>query len=541
MEKRFLLAFALSFFVLFAWSAITPKSPEKSNINYSQPVEIKRNAVHQRGALDSTPPPQEVSEKSEVEGILTTLDLEKLTVRFSNLGGNLRNAHIKEFDTELPIINIGNVSGYENDVFVLEKETSNSVLYVYEDNDYKISKRFEVSKDDYTIQFEVKIQNKTEISRMDNLNIDGFLIDDGRVDNNVKKKSPTYMRDRALFEYAIYSKEGIYRKNRAFKFSHKERKEVEGKVYWVGFRNRYFCALIKPYFDVNGYFINPINDKKLKIQMQLRGEKIPPGGSTSFSSLIYIGPENLDILKKYDVGFEKIRRYYKFGLFDAIAKLIYSIMQMLHRVIPVWGVCIMFISIIIYFSMYPMTMRSMMSMRKMQAIQPKMAGLKEKHKNNPQKLNKEMMELYKKHKVNPLGGCLPMILQLPVFIGLYQVLWRSVSFKGSKFLWIRDLSAPDRLFIFPFSLPIIGNEFNLLPILMIFVMAFQQRLSAKNMAAKDPQQVSQQKMMMIIMPLMMGFIFYKFASGLTLYFTMFYLFSTFTQWKMSKKQPLEVN
>jgi len=184
--------------------------------------------------------------------------------------------------------------------------------------------------------------------------------------------------------------------------------------------------------------------------------------------------------------------------------------------------------------MYPLTLKGMLSMKRMQSLQPMIVKLKEKHKDSPQKMNKEMMELYKEHKVNPLGGCLPMLLQMPVFIGLYQVLWRSVSFKGAGFLWIKDLSEPDRLFLLPFSLPFLGNEFNVLPLVMVVVMFFQQKLSAKNMVITDPSQAAQQKMMTTIMPIFLGFIFYKFASGLTLYFTMFYFFSTFTQWKMSK-------
>ncbi|HNV23544.1 MAG TPA: YidC/Oxa1 family membrane protein insertase, partial [Candidatus Omnitrophota bacterium] len=148
---------------------------------------------------------------------------------------------------------------------------------------------------------------------------------------------------------------------------------------------------------------------------------------------------------------------------------------------------------------------------------------------------KATMELYKEHKINPLGGCLPMLLQMPIFVGLYQVLWRSVSFKGADFLWIKDLSLPDRIFILPASFPIIGNEINILPILMIFIMFYQQKLTSANMASSDPMQVQQQKMMMFIFPLMLGFLFYRFASGLTLYFTMFYLLSTITQLKISRE------
>ena len=173
-------------------------------------------------------------------------------------------------------------------------------------------------------------------------------------------------------------------------------------------------------------------------------------------------------------------------------------------------------------------------MKRMQAIQPKMAELKEKHKNNPQKLNQEMMEFYKKNNINPLAGCLPMFIQMPIFIGLYQVLWRSVSLKGAKFLWIKDLSEPDRIYVFSQKLPIIGNELNVLPVLMIIVMIIQQRITAKNMVVTDPSQIAQQKMMAYMFPVMLFIFFYKLASGLTLYFTVLYIMMTLAQLQMSK-------
>ena len=390
-----------------------------------------------------------------------------------------------------------------------------------------------MNEGEYTVHSEVNIFNKSSENRLDSVNIYAFSLDNSRMDTT-KRQNPAYFRDRNLFEYVVATPKNILRKNKAYKFSSKERKEKKEKVWWVGFRNRYFCALVKPRFDVTGYFINPVNDKKLTITLEKQDLELPSGGEVSLSSLIYIGPEKLDILKKYKAGFEKIQRYYKFTLFDAIAKIIYGILQLIHKVIPNWGVSIILIGTIVYFSMYPMTLRSMQSMRKMQALQPKMTALRKKYENNPQKLNKEMMELYRKHGGNPMGGCLPMLLQLPVFIGLYQVLWRSVAFKGAHFLWIKDLSEPDRLIILSKSFPIIGNEINLLPIIMMGIMFVQQKMTTQNMATTDPQQVAQQKMMATIMPFLMGFIFYHFASGLTLYFTMFYLFSTFTQWKIRK-------
>ncbi|NCU33368.1 MAG: membrane protein insertase YidC [Candidatus Moranbacteria bacterium] len=208
----------------------------------------------------------------------------------------------------------------------------------------------------------------------------------------------------------------------------------------------------------------------------------------------------------------------------------------IYRIVPNWGLAIIIISVLVYGSMYPLTLRSMMSMKKMQAVQPKIMALKTKYKDNPQKMNKELMQIYKENKINPLGGCIPILFQMPVFIGLYQVLWRDVSFKGANFLWIQDLSRPDRLFELPVSLPIVGNEFNLLPVLMMGIMFVQTKLQAKNMTITDPAQQSQQKIMGMIMPFFLGFIFYNFASGLTLYFTMFYTFSTISQWYISRQK-----
>jgi len=223
-----------------------------------------------------------------------------------------------------------------------------------------------------------------------------------------------------------------------------------------------------------------------------------------------------------------------YGLLNFVSMTIYKTLIFTHKYSKSWGVSILLVSFLIYGLMYPLTMSGMKSMRKMQALQPVMAQLREKHKSNPQKMNQEMMELYKEHRVNPFGGCLPFLLQMPIFIGLYQVLWRSVHFKGAEFLWIKDLSEPDRLITFKTSLPLVGNEFNILPLIMTVIMFFQQKLSAKNMVVTDPAQIAQQKMMATVFPVFLGFIFYKFASGLCLYFVVFYTMSTFTQWKISK-------
>jgi YidC/Oxa1 family membrane protein insertase len=173
----------------------------------------------------------------------------------------------------------------------------------------------------------------------------------------------------------------------------------------------------------------------------------------------------------------------------------------------------------------------MRSMKEMQALQPRIEALRKVYKDNPQKLNKEMMALYKEHKVNPFGGCLPLLLQMPVFFALYQVMMRSIALKGESFLWIKDLAEPDRLFILPFSLPVFGNEVNILPLLMTGLMFLQQKFS---FVPSSGSSADQQKIMMIVMPLMFGLIFYHMPSGLVLYWFFNSLLMSLYQFKMSR-------
>jgi len=144
------------------------------------------------------------------------------------------------------------------------------------------------------------------------------------------------------------------------------------------------------------------------------------------------------------------------------------------------------------------------------------------------------MDIYRREKINPFGGCLPLFLQMPFFTALYQVLWRAQYLQGQGFLWIKDLTQPDRLIILPFQLPLFGNEINILPILTGCLMFMQQKISSKNMVVTDEQQVMQQKMMMYILPLMMMYMFYRFTSSWAIYFVTYYTLSTITQMRVSQ-------
>ena len=165
--------------------------------------------------------------------------------------------------------------------------------------------------------------------------------------------------------------------------------------------------------------------------------------------------------------------------------------------------------------MFPLGRKQALAAQKMQELQPHLKEIQEKYKDDKEQLTKETFALYKKHGVNPMGGCLPALIQLPIFVGLWQALNTSVPLRHATFLWIRDLAAPDMLFQFPFEVPFLGDWFNLLPFLVVALMLVQTKLFSP--PATTPEAEQQQKMMKYMM-VFMGVMFYKVPSGLGIYF-----------------------
>ena len=220
--------------------------------------------------------------------------------------------------------------------------------------------------------------------------------------------------------------------------------------------------------------------------------------------MLYAGPKEQKTLEKLNNGLEYIINY---GFFSIIARPLFWVLIFFHGFLGNYGWSIILLTIVTRLPFIPLLNKGQKSMRKLQALQPKMTEIREKYKKDPQKMQQEMSELYKKHKVNPVGGCLPMLLQIPVFFALYKVLLVSIELRGAPFiLWITDLSAPDALFghIAGFSL---GGP---LPYLMGITMVLQQKMTPSTM---DPKQAK----LMMLMPIIFTFMFLNFASGLVLY------------------------
>ncbi|MDP8265324.1 MAG: membrane protein insertase YidC [Candidatus Aceula meridiana] len=528
MEKRTIVAIIISLLILIGYQKVFVK-PQVNVLKDMQVVE--EEGVTESPAKKIQPAEEKIAFplSSAVKKETRIFENDALVAEFSNIGGSLKSVTMKQYDETLPVQDIFGLSGYEQQPFVLKSSSNNKIIYSYTDESYEIKKIYDLSRQDYQIGLDVQVKNISGMSKVKSIKINALTIE-----TTEAAKDKSLGRERGLYEYAVDLDGATTRKSNAFKFSLKNEEQKSGKVSWCSFRNRYFCTIVKPDFITKDYQSVFGGENRLSLLFETQNATIPAGASTSFQALAYIGPQNIKTMAAYGEGFEDVVAFSRFKILDFISKGIIKILNFVYKIVPNWGFAIIIVSILVYGAMYPLTLKGMMSMKKMQSLQPEIAKVREKHKSNPQKMNQEIMEMYKKDGVNPFGGCFPFLLQMPVFIGLYQALWRSVMFKGAGFLWIKDLSAPDRLFIFPFTLPVIGNELNILPLFMMVIMFFQQKFSSKNMVATDPNQIMQQKMMAIVFPLMLGFIFYKFASGLTLYFTMFYTFSMLSQWKMSK-------
>ncbi len=279
---------------------------------------------------------------------------------------------------------------------------------------------------------------------------------------------------------------------------------VSGDVKWVGVKTKYFLAAVIP-IETEEAVSHAFRATENAIGIAL---EVPLSGAGSKEFMVYAGPLDHGRLKELGYGLDKAVDF-GWSWISPLSRLIFRFMLLVHKAIPNYGVVIILLSALTKLLFWPLTQKSFKSMREMQKIQPAMAELKEKHKNDPQKLNKAMMELYKERGVNPVGGCFPMLLQMPVFIALFNVLRTTIELRGAPFmLWIRDLSAPDVVAHMPFSLPFIGNTLSLLPILMGVAMFVQQK-----MQSTDPKQAA----LTYMMPILFTFLFFRFPSGLVLY------------------------
>ncbi|MGH7428158.1 MAG: membrane protein insertase YidC, partial [Candidatus Methylomirabilaceae bacterium] len=275
----------------------------------------------------------------------------------------------------------------------------------------------------------------------------------------------------------------------------------------IALHDQYFAAALLPDGGPAVAIVRKDAGGQPLIALAAPAQTLRPGAEATERFTLYAGPKALDRLKASGPHLDSI---VDLGWFDFLARPALELLQFLYRFTGNYGLAIILVTLLQKIVFHPLTIKSLRSMQAMQALQPKIAAVQERYKNNPQRKQQEMMDLYKKHGVNPMGGCLPMVLQIPIFIALYNALSNSVEMWRARFLWIKDLSQPDALF----TIDVWGLKdypFNLLSLLMGVTMFVQQKMAP---ATGDPRQA---KLMLYLMPTMFTFMFWTFPSGLVLY------------------------
>ena len=289
---------------------------------------------------------------------------------------------------------------------------------------------------------------------------------------------------------------------------------------WLAARSAYFVIAMKPETEepVQGFFQG--DDNRFRFGLAVPRFELAPSEAHVDRFKVYIGPNQMSSLGAAWESLPSVLRFFEsVDFMDRFSKLLLRVLNWFYaHTIPNYGVAIILLTLVVRLILYPLTLKSMRSMKKMQLLAPEMEELKKKYGDDQQEMNKRLMEMYRERGVNPLGGCFPILLQMPVLIALWRMIWSAFELRGASFLWIADLSEPDRLFHMPFMthLPIFGQAleyFNILPILGGVAMIVQQKV----MPTSGPAQNSQQKTMMTLMPILMTVLFYKWAAGLNLY------------------------
>jgi len=524
MEKRLLVAVVLSIVVMLFYQSILGK--------VSPPVEPASQAqfIQNEDVVEKEPVPKEqqmVEVAPPLDSISKSLVTDRYNIDISNIGGSIQNIAIK--DGKMPGINLVENAIYQAGIFSMEGkgvlkglslqafEIDDNAGSVYiETNNLRIEKHINFLKESYALDASVRITNHSTSAQF----LDFELTTAANISNQEIYES-RYIGADVLYQGGKIKRiaKGNFKKDNKL-----YRKDIE----WLALKNKYYSIIAKPDFVPSGVFTKRVNEGPV-VGFIIDDERIAPGETRTYNFLLYIGPTELKALEKVDTSFGKALN---FGIFTNICLVLLSILRFFYRIFHNYGVAILLLTTCVSIILFPLSFKSLKSMRKLQELQPHIEKVRLEHKNNPHKLNKEIMELYRRYKVNPMGGCLPLFLQMPIFIALYQTLMRSVELKGAAFLWIKDLSLPDAAFTLPFTLPFLGNAINILPILMIGAMILQQKMSHVKTSS---QQTDQQKMMSTVMPFIFGFIFYSLPSGLVLYWLTNTLLTSSFQFALLRK------
>ena len=536
MEKRALIAIVLSFFVLYVYqSYFIPVPPEmelqraaegegkevkeKSEIKTSSTgISSELSTSGGKGAIISKTEVLEIEEPEEYKyegrlysavlssrggGGLKSLKLLDYREAMDESSPSVQRIRLKDNDyLPLSVSFIGDGTNISDDkVFSVKEKGSDSVEYKSTTSDgLTIIKRYLMYPDEYRMDIDIIVRNDGRKDIDGSLGISLYERFEGELKDrlDIRRQASKIGDDLERTDFEDFKENGVGKK---------------GDVKWVAIENKYFINAIVPKEDHQLKVTNRLIETGVVAStLEKEGISLTPGSQDLLSLSFYSGPKDIYHLKKMGRGLEEA---IDLGWFHAIAEPLLRFLKFIYSFTGNYGYAIILVTLIIKLVFFPLANKSYKSMKAMQKLQPHMTELREKYKDDKERMSREVMELYKKHRVNPLSGCLPMVVQIPVFIALYNVLMNAIELRHAPFhLWIVDMSAKDPYYV--------------TPLVMGATMFLQQKMSP---SAPDP---TQQKVMMM-MPVIFTFMFINLPSGLVLYWVVNNVLSIGQQYYILKK------
>lgn len=549
-QGRLFLAIALSFLVFVVWEfvfvgkqEVTPP-PEPGKVTESTVADHQKNEITE-SAKESTDINGELVETPGT--IFNTLQINTplYSAKISEKGAGFVSFVLHDYKESLEknsankeLISSANKSGtallnftgeeaseISNAVFTTDfssktldvKDGSQPVSFFWQSTSgLLIEKRYTFYADSYKIKLDVILKNMSPQSKQGDLIVS-------------MTNSPPSGKRRFTFEGPFAF---IDNKLKEIKVKDLDEKNMfTGNIDWAGLGDQYFMTALAPATSSDASIKVNLSQENnlLDVQYIQKTKVLQPGTQKQYDYSLFLGPKRMSVLKAAGGNLDKA---INFGFFDVIAKPCLWLMDYIYEhLIPNYGIAIILLTLLFKIIFWPLGTKSYKSMAEMKKLQPLMAEIRQKYKDDKKKMNEEIMGLYKTYKVNPMSGCLPMVVQIPVFFAFYRMLYGAIELRHASFLWwITDLSAPDRLFTFNFSIPMMTPPYGVpvLTIIMGATMFLQQRLSP------PPGDPSQAKFMMM-MPLIFTVIFVNFPAGLVLYWLTNNILSISQQYYITKK------
>ncbi|MGQ9678620.1 MAG: membrane protein insertase YidC [bacterium] len=507
---RMLIGFVIIVLILILYPMFLPRKTKSLPVSDTIQTQTRVEPAH----LETSPLTPAAPTPTPVPETTAVLENQFLAVEFTSFGGGIKSLYLKRYQVQLIPENSSLLGNPElTQLPVTLTQTESTVTFTYHLPEGHLTKTWAIEKD---YSFLITFNN---VPPNWNLKFDA--------QSGIPVTEKEIKEDLTNFHFYARTEGKIHQ----ISYGQVRKKPLVTNAEWVGLKSKYFfLALVNLTARFDSVGVEPLTDNRI-------GFTAPAKTTGNANFLVYAGPIEYNRLRSFNLGFENV---VSLGWLKPVALGILYLLRLFYFLVRNWGWAIVIFSALMKGIFYPLSRTQLKQMRQLQLLQPKIEELKKKYKDNPQMLNQETMRIYQLYKVNPLSGCLPLLVQMPVFFALYAVLRNFIELRGAEFiLWLKDLSQPDTLFgHIPRGVPLVGGfAVGLLPILMGVSFIFQNLMTSTD---------KRNRAMTIVFPIFITAIFLNLSSGLQLYWFMYNILSILESvivtkggylWQKIKKSP----